>query len=252
MAVPSGRLTRAERRDHSLKALLDAAAEMIAEHGIEGASLASIAERAGVSRGLPTHYFRSKDSLVGHLARRAQDHIATSVIEALGQAQQRIDELSALERLRATVDVYLDLFDHPRPDERALIVMWGSTFPSSSAVEGMAEADRPSYEGWAELMAAGQREGSIRGDLDPTAAAVVLQGLLRGVAASLMADSKVADIEAVRQTCHFWITAALAPSSSDRGRTVKADRRPAQGGGRPVAARSAFAVPSPSTTSSSP
>ena len=224
MSGSGARRTQAERRNHSEEALLDAAAGVIAERGVEGASLASIGQRAGVSRGLPTHHFGSKDALVARLARRAQDGISTATRDSLKRAQQKIDDISALELLRSTLDAYLELLGRPTADQRALIVMWGSTFPSDSSVEGMVEADRRSYDGWADLITRGQMEGSIRTDLNPRAAAVVLMGLLRGVAAMLMTDKEAGRLHEVRQTCHNWITAALTPSASNGREQFTPDR----------------------------
>ena len=88
--------------------------------------------------------------------------------------------------------------------------MWGSTFPSNASVEGMADAERRSYEGLSQRIASGQDDGSIRRDLDPMASAVLLHGLMRGVAALFLSDSRPADMHAVRRTCHEWIASALA------------------------------------------
>jgi AcrR family transcriptional regulator len=234
MSATEHRRTQAERRSQSEAALLDAAAELIAERGVEGASLASIGERAGVSRGLPTHHFGSKDALVARLSRRAQNGIARATLDALGRAEQTVDEISAIDLLHLTVDSYLDLIVRPTADQRALIVMWGSTFPSRASVEGMVEADRRSLEGWAELIGRGQDEGSIRTGINHRATAVVLMGLLRGVAAVMLTDAEASNIEEVRRTCHDWITAALAPAGPARGRSTTAtDRRH----GRRAAAR---------------
>ena len=59
---PARAQTQAERRQKSEQALLDAAAALIAERGVEQTSLARIGESAGTSRGLPTHHFGSKDA----------------------------------------------------------------------------------------------------------------------------------------------------------------------------------------------
>jgi hypothetical protein len=88
--------------------------------------------------------------------------------------------------------------------------MWGATFPAQASIEGMSEADERSYDGWAELIRHGQRDGSIRQDLDPNSAAVVLLGLMRGVAALLLAQSDLMDMREVEATCDAWIVAALA------------------------------------------
>jgi AcrR family transcriptional regulator len=208
--VPSPR-TQAQRRAESEAALLDAAAELIAERGIDRASLGSIGERAGSSRGLPTHHFGSKDALVARVARRAQDRVRSATAAALEQRQQSEGDISALELVRVTVDTYLDLFENATAEAHALIVMWGATFPSEAAVEGMLDAQRDAYTGWSDTIRQGQQDGSIRQDLDPATAAVVLIGLMRGVAALLLTDSDLADMAGVRSTCDQWITQALAP-----------------------------------------
>jgi AcrR family transcriptional regulator len=205
------RRTQVERRQESERALLVAAAEIIAERGITGASLASISERAGTSRGLPTHHFGTKDALVSQVARSAQDRIVVETEAALVRAHRDIDDLSALELVRATVDTYLEMFEHPSADERALIVMWGSTFPSESSLEAMVEADHRAYDGWAELITRGQVEGSIRSDVEPRVAAIVLQGLIRGIAAILLTEPDRTYTLRSRQTVDKWLAAALTP-----------------------------------------
>jgi AcrR family transcriptional regulator len=204
------RRSQAERRSRSEDALLEAAAEVVAERGVRGASLASISGRAGVSRGLPTHHFGSKDALVTQLAERAQTTIALVIFEAQRRQVEVSGDLRALDEILVGVDAYLELFEDAGPEERALLVMWGSTFPSSASVEGMADAERRSYEGLSQRIASGQDDGSVRRDLDPMASAVLLHGLMRGVAALFLSDSRPADMHAVRRTCHEWIFSAVA------------------------------------------
>ena len=211
MAARSERVSQAERRNRSEDALLEAAAELVAERGVQGASLASIGGRAGVSRGLPTHHFGSKDALVTQLAERAQTRVGLAITEAQQRRAEESGALSVLDEILVGVDAYFELFDQPGPDERALLVMWGSTFPSNASVDGMADAEQRSYEGLSERIAAGQAEGSVRTDVDVLASAVLLHGLMRGVAALFLTDRHPADIHTVRRTCREWIAAALAP-----------------------------------------
>jgi len=210
MTQTSARRSQAERRSRSEDALLDAATEVVAERGVQSALLASIGARAGVSRGLPTHHFGSKDALVTQLAERAQTRIRLAIFEARRRLAGRQSELSALDEILVGVDTYLELFEDPGPDQRALLVMWGSTFPSNASVEGMADAERRSYEGLSQLIVAGQDDGSVRTDVDPTASAVLLHGLMRGVAALFLNDGGPANMRTVRLTCHAWISSALA------------------------------------------
>jgi AcrR family transcriptional regulator len=226
MAIRRARRTQAERRNQSEAALLDAAAELIAERGVDRASLARIGERAGASRGLPTHHFGSKDALLDRLARRAQDGVIAATQLALKQKHREFEDVNALEYLRTMIDTYLELFERPTAEARALIVMWGATFPSESLMmEGMLKADRRSYDGWAELVRRGQHDGSIRTDVDPAAVAVILLGMTRGIAAQLLTQSRVTDMRDVRRTCQDWITSALAASASSQPRTSGSGRR---------------------------
>ena len=200
MEAKGVRSTQAERRSRSEEALLAAAAELIAERGVERASLAAIGARAGVSRGLANHHFGSKEALVARLAEGAQEQISAKMRARLAEQAEGSEEPSGLDIVYLTVDSYLELFEHPTAYERALLVMWGSTFPADSSVEGMVDAERRSYDGLSQVIAAGQRDGSIRPDLDPTAAAVLLLGMIRGVAALLLTDSALTDMGSVRQT----------------------------------------------------
>jgi AcrR family transcriptional regulator len=212
-APDSPRRTQVERRQESERALLEAAAELIAERGISGASLASIGERAGTSRGLPTHHFRTKDALVSQVARSAQNRIVSETVAGIKRAHRDVNDLSALELLRASVDTYLEMFEQPSADERALIVMWGATFPSESSFEGMVEADKRAHDGWADLITQGHKDGSIRSDVDPRVAAIVLQGLIRGVAAVLLAEHDQTYALRSRQTVVDWLATALSPTA---------------------------------------
>jgi len=205
------RRTQAERRNGSEDALLSAAAELIAERGIDRSTLASIGERAGTSRGLPTHYFGTKDALVEQLAARIQDDILERTLDAVSRQPGEPAEVSGLDVIRLSVDTYLELFERPTAEVRALIVMWGATFPAEAAIDGMRQADQRNYDGWAELVTVGQQDGSVRPDIEAGPTAVLLTGMIRGVAALLLTDSEITDMRHVRETCRTWITAALAP-----------------------------------------
>jgi AcrR family transcriptional regulator len=204
------RQSQVERRSRSEDALLDAAAELIAERGVQGASLASIGRRAGVSRGLPTHHFGSKDALVARLAQRAQSGIAHEMGEAEQSQAERLGDLSSLEKVLLAVNAYLEMFEEPTDDQRALVVMWGGTFPSSASVDGMADAEKRSYEGLSQLISSGQQDGSVRADVDPIATAVLLHGLMRGLAALSLTESDLTDMRGVREACRDWISSSLA------------------------------------------
>ena len=133
-----------------------------------------------------------------------------AMLATLDGQSLRLEELSGLDLVHQTVDSYLGLFEDPDNDERALLVMWGSTFPSSSSVEGMVEADRHGYDSISEVITSGQQDESIRCDVDSTASAVLVLGMMRGIAALLLTDAAITDMTLVRRTCAEWITASLS------------------------------------------
>ena len=63
------------------RALLEAAAEVIEEHGPAGLSLRELARRAGVSHAAPTHHFRDKAGLLTALAAEGYDLLAAELTQ---------------------------------------------------------------------------------------------------------------------------------------------------------------------------
>lgn len=208
MSRPPSR-TQVERRSGTEQALLAAAAELVAERGVGRASMASIGERAGTSRGLPNHRFGSKEVLVAQLAARSQELLNAAVEAAIGRTGQTSADLSGLELVVAVADTYLERFEHPTPHDRALIVMWGETFPSQGGSGGMVEADHRGLGGWSGMVEKGQRDGSIRDDVAAATCAVLLQGMVRGVAALLMTQPRGAARSDVRRAATAAITSYL-------------------------------------------
>lgn len=82
-AVPnlneSRRLSRRDRRD----VLLDAAAQLLAEHGASAVTMDSVAAVAGVSRPLLYKHFANREQLVADLVRREVDAIDAEVSTAI-------------------------------------------------------------------------------------------------------------------------------------------------------------------------
>ncbi len=76
------------RRENTRARLLDAAAQLFAEVGLEGASVEAICERAGFTRGAFYSNFETKDELFLDLVARIADSRLTS-------AHARVDELVA-------------------------------------------------------------------------------------------------------------------------------------------------------------
>lgn len=80
-------------------------------------------------------------------AERTQRRIRAAIDTALGQDGQNHGGLLGARGHPDQVRTCLEMFEHPEDEERALIVLWGSTFPADASGEAMVEADHPSYDG---------------------------------------------------------------------------------------------------------
>jgi AcrR family transcriptional regulator len=195
--------------------VLRAAAELITERGVDGASLRSIGARAGTSRAMPAYHFGSKDALIERLAQQGHERTmdATS-LPAIEAAQRDVQELSTLDALRVTIETYLQVIAAPEtPEERAVLVLWGASFPADTSLPALDRSDRDTHHQLAQLIRAGQQDGSIRDDVDPEDAAAVVMGMARGIAGLSLNQPDIADTDGVRRLCGRAIVELLQPTA---------------------------------------
>lgn len=120
---------RAERSDQ----ILSVAVGEFAAHGYAGASVATIASRAGISKPLVYQYFESKDGL--YLA--CLHHIAAGLFDRLEPAWSDEDD-----SVQARVRTLGALFEALAPQREAWRLLWDPTLPPGGAVADAAEGYR--------------------------------------------------------------------------------------------------------------
>jgi AcrR family transcriptional regulator len=136
--------------------IIDCAINTIADLGFANASIDQIAKRAGISKGVITYHFPSKEEIV--------DAIVEKVLGA-GRAYMEpriIVETSAAGRLRAYIESHLEFMDAHRKLLIALleIAMNARRADGSLVIGPAARAERvASLE---ELLRVGQRSGEFR------------------------------------------------------------------------------------------
>jgi AcrR family transcriptional regulator len=100
--------------------LLDAAAEVFAEVGLDAASVEAVCERAGFTRGAFYSNFESKDELFLDLARRVSH-------ERVAQVQERVAELEREGSLELDADSALEIvqrvLDVPSDDRLGILLL---------------------------------------------------------------------------------------------------------------------------------
>lgn len=200
------RRTQAERRAESDRRILDAAAALVVERGIEGTSLAEIGRRAGYSHGLVHHRFGSKDALVERLTDEAV-HLFTDA------SMRNIGDATGARAVRIVAETYLDLVQGPHDIARVHLLVWSEAIAAGSGKRPYrARWDRIFRRSLAALVAAGVAEGTVRPEVDPDAAAVVIVGLLRGVALQLLLDDDAGEARVARDAVLQQVDRMLRPA----------------------------------------
>jgi TetR/AcrR family transcriptional regulator, transcriptional repressor of bet genes len=167
--------------------------------GLEDATLREIAAEAGWSTGALAHYFADKDDLLRFafrlVVRRAGDRFARAL-----EAGDRLDALGAALRESLPLD------EERRTEAR----VWLAFLSRSLSRPELARERQDFYARWrralAEVIAAGQSDGTLRTELPPETEASGLIALVDGLA--LQALSGPAGLPAQRQTA--ILDAALA------------------------------------------
>lgn len=161
------RLDEQQRRDQIISGCVQA----LAEHGYQQASLARIAEAAGVSKGLIWHYFSDRDTLMEHTAivtaTRLRDQVAAD-IDLTAEVPNVID--AAIHRaadLRRT---------HPK-ELRALKHIAQNLRDADGTQHLNQTHYEKTYQAQEQLFRRGQREGSLR-SFDTRVMAVTYQSAI--------------------------------------------------------------------------
>lgn len=121
--------TKAADFEDKQRAILSSAASVLAEQGMDKASMAQIAVQAGVSKALLYHYYPSKDALIFAIIRTHLSELDDAVSAADDPALVPRARLRAL--VGAVLDAYRDADDHHKvqlngtptlpPDQREAI-----------------------------------------------------------------------------------------------------------------------------------
>jgi AcrR family transcriptional regulator len=136
--------------------IVQAAARAVAEHGVNGASVRTIAAQAGVSTGFVTHYFADKHELMEAVLAATNEGAARRVTRALDTPG------TALERLRAAVDTMLPT----EPARRQEWQVWVAVWAEASRGDSLSVGYRAGWTGLRRIFAGLLAEAQETGELD--------------------------------------------------------------------------------------
>jgi AcrR family transcriptional regulator len=157
----AARLPRNERREH----LLDVAAALVVERGVESVTMEGVAAAAGVSKGLGYAYFANSSELLQALLKRELKRLQARVVDAL-QAETGFEP-----KLRATVHAWFDVVS-----ERGVLLasLLHAAWHEGPHVEARNSYNRRNDAFWAELA---ERELGVPRERGEIATAILLAGL---------------------------------------------------------------------------
>lgn len=181
---------QAERRKEAERRMLDAAVRLVAEKGFAGLTLNEVGEAAGYSRGLPAHYFGTKDNLIGAIAKH--------IVGGFGRLVRQEDKVPGLDTILWAVDLYLKTAAKEPIAMRTLLVVLTEATSNPDLFPGAAEVNRKAVDVFARDIRAGQKAGEIHPDVHPKSQAVLILGQLRGVVAQWLVDFENVNIDRVR------------------------------------------------------
>ena len=99
------------------KAMLDAAIDLILEHGTDKTTLAAIGEKAGYSRGLATYRFGSKAGLF--------DEVFKSISRGwLDYLKQGVGEKTGIDAMAAALDSFFQFVSDSPREARVLQILY--------------------------------------------------------------------------------------------------------------------------------
>ncbi|WP_022877871.1 TetR/AcrR family transcriptional regulator [Microbacterium sp. B19] len=102
------------RRENTRSRLMDAAAQLFAEEGIDASSVEAICERAGFTRGAFYSNFGSKEELFLALCERSAETTIRAVRERIASIEK--NDLDAGSEMRTLVQEVLEVAGHDRLD----------------------------------------------------------------------------------------------------------------------------------------
>lgn len=167
--------TQAERTALSDKAMVEAAIELILEHGTDKTTLAAIGEKAGYSRGLATYRFGSKaglyDEVCKSISRHWLDYLKADVGDKVG-----------IDAMCAALDSFFQFVsDFPREARVLQILYCAAASPKSEYRQTSVNIHQRQQDDVADWVRAGQSEGSIRAGADPTSIAAQYIAYISGM-----------------------------------------------------------------------
>ncbi|WAS91753.1 TetR/AcrR family transcriptional regulator [Nannocystis punicea] len=192
--------------------------EIIASLGYAQASLASIAERAGISKGVISYHFAGKDELIAQVYTSVMTKVAGKVLATV-EAQPR-----AAGKLRAYIEGSIAFIADHGQEAVALLEIWNGLRTHT----GQQVLDARTYEPGLEFLQAIFRQGQADGEFrrfTPRAMAVAVRSVIDGVLIQRATYGAAVDLAEASREAVALFEAATRATPDDTVRSKGPARR---------------------------
>src|SRR5947209_6230694 len=169
MDDPERRRGRVHDAEGAREAILNAAEQVFAEHGFDGARVDAIAETAGYNKSLLFQYFGDKLGLYEAVTRRADREITEFEMRVLAPILEDETIASDARRFKTFLETMIGrlfdyLLDHPRLTR---IIVWEQAEGWQTYAKFVSQSDIEDADQFRTLLLKARRAGLLRSDVDP-------------------------------------------------------------------------------------
>lgn len=198
--------TQVERAAQARQRLVAAAIKLLAERGYTGTTLEAIGREAGLSRGLVTHHFGNKDACV-----------IAAVNEIRHTAADLFAPVPGVRGMRLIDNLLGTYFGTARSDRayyiRALYVVHADSISQAPSLRDSVIHTNEVLRAYVRsCLGQAVEDGEIPAGTDLHSAAILIEGLLRGVSMQWFVDPAKVDLDVSIAAARSFVRAGLGAS----------------------------------------
>ena len=184
--------------------ILDSAITLLAQRGVDRASLRTVGEAIGVSHTALRHYFSSRDELLVEAYRAHEARAAASVPATSESAVGLIVEAAGRNRsIPGLVELYATLTTDALQEQHAV------------TREFVRDRFRSLRQALAAMIESGQQAGRVAADIDPLDAAALVIAASDGLQIQWLLDPDAVDVGRSLSILERLLPEAAAPGQAD-------------------------------------
>jgi AcrR family transcriptional regulator len=188
--TPKPSRTQEERNAKSGRAIIRAAIELFARQGYMRTTISQVGKTAGYTGGLVSHRFGTKEALLKAVVHHMSSRYLHDQLPSLREQE------SPEQALEKHIETYFKELATREKSMRALYVIMGEALGAVPEIQkDIAKLNEGVRFVIAEMVERGVKSGAFRPDVDPGTAAVIILGLLRGVAMQVITARSSLDLK---------------------------------------------------------